>query len=57
MKKLKSLKKEGHSSQSQMGMGDYYGTGIRNPTAKIKDMYGYTKIKPKKMGKAPKSLA
>lgn len=44
-------------SRSQKGMGDYYGTGIRNPMGKIRDVTGISNLKPAKLKKPPKSIA
>jgi hypothetical protein len=56
MKKAKPSK-EWHSSNKKMGMGDYYGSGIKNPIGKVRDSYMTPKMTSKKLGKAPKSLA
>ncbi len=57
MKKLKKGK-EWHSSKSKIGMGDYYGTAIKNPQAKIVDnSMGYQSMNPKTLKRPPKSLA
>lgn len=56
MKKVKALK-QAHTSNSKIGMGDHYGSGIKNPVGKIRDVMGVTNVKPKKLGKPPKSLA
>lgn len=48
---------EAHTYKSQMGMGDYYGIGIKNPMGKSRDIMGLSDIKPKKLKKPPKSLA
>lgn len=55
----KSLKRthEAHTSKSQIGMGDHYGSGVKNPIGKIRDVMGITDVRPKKLGKPPKSLA
>ncbi len=59
MKKPKPLKRTGeaHTSKSKFGMGDSYGSGVKNPIGKIRDVMGITDVKPKKLGKPPKSLA
>lgn len=59
MKKSKSLKRtnEAHTSKSKIGMGDHYGSGVKNPIGKIRDVMGITDVKPKGLKKAPKSLA
>jgi hypothetical protein len=54
MKKVK-VPKTAHTSDSKRGMGDYYGTGIRNPIGKIRDVSG--EKSPSKLRKPPKSLA
>lgn len=57
MKKLKKGR-EWHASSSKIGMGDYYGTAIKNPQAKIVDnSMGYKSMNPKALKKPPKSLA
>ena len=56
MKRVKGLK-EAHTSNSKMGMGDHYGSGIKNPVGKIRDVMGIGNIKSKRLSKAPKSLA
>ncbi len=55
MKKSKS--KEAHVSKSKVGSGDYYGSGIRNPIGKVRDVMGLTPTNPKKLKNPPKSLA
>ena len=56
MKKVKSLK-ESHTSPNKIGMGDYYGTGVRNPIGKPKEVFNEKAGKSRNLGKAPKSLA
>lgn len=57
MKKL-SKGKEWHASSSKIGMGDYYGTAIKNPQGKIiNDSMDYKSMNPKSLKKPPKSLA
>lgn len=58
MKKTKSPK-TAHTSNSKVGMGDYKGTGVKNKTGTIRDIYAidYQPMSSKKMGKPPKSLA
>ena len=55
MKKAKTV--FAHTSKSQKGMGDYYGTGVKNPIGIPKDVLGMKTISPKKLKTAPKSLA
>lgn len=57
MKKVKTPM-NAHTSKSQRGMGDNYGSGVRNPVGRMReDSMGYNALSPKKLGKAPKSLA
>jgi len=49
---------EAHTAPRKFGMGDYYGTGYKNPTGKMRDdSVGYRPVSRKQMGKPPKSLA
>ena len=59
MKKPKPLKRthEAHTTKSKFGMGDYYGSGVKNPVGKIRDVMGITDVTPKRLKKPPKSLA
>jgi hypothetical protein len=56
MKKVKTIK-QWHTSKDKTGSGDYYGTGVRQPFGKIRDVMGSGPIDLKKKGKPPKSLA
>ena len=47
--------KTAHTPKSAKGMGDYYGSGIRNPIGKIRDVSG--EKSPSKLKKPPRSLA
>lgn len=55
--KAKKAPKKAHTSNSKTGMGDYYGTGIRNPLGKMRDGMGMYEVTPVKLKKPPKSLA
>lgn len=57
MKKEVKTPKFVHTSDSKRGMGDYYGSGIRNPVGKSIDVFQTAPVKAKKIGKPPKSLA
>ncbi len=47
-----------HVSNTSMGMGDYYGTGIRAKLGKMReDSMGMIEVTPKKLKTPPKSLA
>jgi hypothetical protein len=57
MKSLKK-KKEWHASKSKIGMGDYYGQGIKQKTARIRDNFvGPISMTTKDLKKPPKALA
>lgn len=54
----KSKLKTAHTANTQKGMGDYYGSGIRAKFGKIReDSVGMTTITAQKLKKPPKSLA
>lgn len=57
MKIPKAKTKQAHTSQSKMGMGDYYGTGLNAKIGKIIDVTGYENMPKAKLKKPPKSLA
>ncbi len=58
MKKVSSkVNKNAHTSNSKLGMGDNYGSGIRAKVGKVVDGMGMKKITPKSIKKPPKSLA
>lgn len=49
---------EAHSANAKFGMGDHYGSGIKQPVGKLRDTYiGSPHMTNKKIGKPPKSLA
>ncbi len=57
MKKTKS-NKTAHTSNSKIGMGDFHGSGIKNPIGRVRE--SMMDIRPKSskdLGKPPKSLA
>jgi len=55
MKKTK-VNKNWHTPNTKIGMGDSYGTGVRNKTARSLDVTPLGKTS-KNVGKPPKSLA
>lgn len=56
--KLPKPLKNAHTSDSKIGMGDYYGRGIKNKMGRVReDTMGMNSISPTKMKKPPKSLA
>ena len=54
MKKIKT--KLAHTPKSPKGMGDFYGTGVRQKLGKMRDGMGMQEITPKKLKTPPKSL-
>lgn len=48
-----------HTANTKIGKGTSYGTGMKNPVGKIRDMYQVDGNSPMKMGKKkpPKNLA
>ena len=56
-KNKSSISREAHVSPTKKGMGDYYGTGIKNNVGRSRDVMGLNPISPKKLKTPPKSLA
>jgi hypothetical protein len=58
LKPLKGIKplKQAHTSNSQVGTGDYYGQGIRAKVGKLRESYMDPPTSNKSMGKPPKKL-
>jgi len=48
---------DSHVSHTSMGMGDYYGQGIRNPVGRMRSGAGQVQVTPKELRVPPKSLA
>jgi hypothetical protein len=46
-----------HTQNTKYGMGDNYGTGIRQKLGRMRDGMGMVAIAPKKLKKPPRSLA
>lgn len=46
-----------HTQNTQFGMGDYYGTAIKNKMGKVRDGMGQQLLSKTKLGNPPKSLA
>jgi len=57
MKKLKTSIKQSHTASSQKGMGDNYGTGLKNKVGKVIEGLGVKPVSNKKLGVPPKKLA
>jgi hypothetical protein len=57
MKKGKTSHKETHAPRSQVGTGDYYGSGIRQKVGRVRNSYMVPKESNEKLNKPPKSLA
>jgi hypothetical protein len=56
---MKPLKKtrEAHAMNTKFGMGDFYGQGVKNPVAKLRESFMTPNMTSKKLKKPPKSLA
>lgn len=46
-----------HTANTKYGMGDNYGTGVKNNMGKVRDIDPVKRATKKQIGKAPKSLA
>lgn len=49
--------KTAHTSQSPKGLGDYYGTGIRQKLGTMREGLGMEELSPAKLKKPPRSVA
>ena len=47
----------GKSDKNKLGVGDSYGTGVKNPTGKSRDVTGMGILPAKGIKKPPRSLA
>ncbi len=56
MKKVKT-NKVSHASNSKYGMGDFYGSAIKNPVGRVREDFMTGPTKQVKKAKPPKSLA
>lgn len=56
MKKTKKTK-EWHAPKSPKGMGDYYGTGIRQKLGRMREGMGMETLSTRQLKTPPKSLA
>lgn len=55
--KNRTSRNQAHTPKSPRGMGDYYGTGVRQNVGTVKRSYLTDVIPPKSLKKPPKSLA
>lgn len=54
---MKKKHVESHTSPSKIGMGDHYGTGIKQKIGRMReDSVEYIPLSKKKMGTPPKSI-
>lgn len=49
--------KNAHTPNTKLGMGDHYGTGVKNPIGKMREGVGQVNVSSKKLKKPPRSLA
>lgn len=54
---MKKRTKEAHTSTAKIGQGDWYGSAIKNPVGKPRDVMGMSQMPKSKLKKPPKSLA
>ncbi len=54
---IKGPGRNAHVADTKLGMGDFYGSGVRNKVGRIRDSYVTNPSKPKSLKKPPKSLA
>lgn len=54
---ITSKTKGAHTSKSKIGMGDFYGTSIKQPLGKMRSGIGSNPVSAKKLGNPPKKLA
>ncbi len=54
---ISTKSKGAHVSKAKFGMGDFYGSGVKQPLGKMRDGIGSNPVSKKKLGKPPKSLA
>lgn len=59
MKKSKKAARNAHTADTKYGMGDFYGSGIRAKTGKMRGMFwvNANPVKPRGLKKPPKTLA
>lgn len=57
MKKNKGKYKEAHSMNKKFGMGDFVGTGIKQPIGRVRDSYLGKPLSSSKIKTPPKTLA
>ena len=55
--RTKTSRDQAHTPKSPKGMGDYYGTGIRQKMGRMISGFGLETLGPNELKKPPKSLA
>lgn len=56
--KPKTNRNQAHTPKSPKGLGDYYGTGVRQPIGRVRfSSMDMEPVSPKTLGKPPKALA
>lgn len=55
--KIKGPSRNAHTADTKFGMGDYYGSGVRQNVGKLRDTFINNPVKSKSLKKPPKSLA
>lgn len=54
---MKPPKKLAHTANTRKGMGDFYGSGVKNPVGKVRDVMGLKPMSKKSVKTPPRSLA
>lgn len=56
---MSKIKKQAHVAEAKHGMGDFYGSGVRNKVGRIRDTStpGAVPVSKKGLRKPPRSLA
>lgn len=55
--KIPANRRTAHTAPTKMGMGDHYGSGIKNKVGKLREFGEDKVLSGKKLKKPPKSLA
>ena len=54
---MKPPKKLAHTANTRKGSGDFYGSGVKNPVGKVRDVMGLKPMSKKAAKTPPRSLA
>jgi hypothetical protein len=48
--------KQSHVANTKLGSGDYYGSAIKQKTGRMRSVFGYNEVPPKKLKTPPRSV-